>query len=103
VSLSLEPACMEDVIEAGRRYARGAGIASPSDIEIRALIESVIRRKHVLAGVAEGVLMRDEAIHLLLAHFQSAWGRRPLPANLAQDFFTPDILDLVQRGLFGDP
>jgi hypothetical protein len=97
-----QPADLELLVECALSVARSIGAPPPTRSAALAVINRVVDERHALDGAYEGIITRDEAVTLLLAHFQSSLFDFYDQKVGADPWSDPELLEAVHRGLFGN-
>ena len=95
-----QPADVDALVECATSIARSIGAPPPSRNAVLTVIRTVVDEREALDGERLGILTRDEAVTLLLAHFQSSLFDFS-GGNAADPWSDPRLFDAVKRGLFG--
>ena len=97
--MATPPADIELLVECAMRVARSIGAPPPSRNAVLTVINSVVDDREAVDCARLGLMTRDEAVTLLLAHFHSSLFDLLGPNEAA--WSDPELLDAVKRGLFG--
>jgi hypothetical protein len=98
--MSTRPVDTNLLIDCARRFAELMGAPVPDEMHVRRAIDKVVEERRVVESAEMGLMTKDEAVSLLLAHFHSdlmslAHGPTPEPWK------DPALVIAVKRGLFG--
>ena len=96
-----QPADVESLVECATHIANSIGLPPSSRSAVLAVISTIVDEREALDCVHLGIMTRDEAVMLLLAHFQSSLFDFSDQSVGADAWSDPQLLDAVKRGLFG--
>ena len=81
--------------------AKSIGLPPPSRSAVLAVVSTVVDEREALDCAHLGILTRDEAVTLLLAHFQSSLFDFADQKAGVDPWSDPHVVDAVKQGLFG--
>jgi hypothetical protein len=96
-----QPADVELLVECATSVAKSIGAPPPSRSAVLTVISKVVDEREALDTAHLGLITRDEAVKLVLAHFQSSLFDFSGQRTGADPWSDPRVVDAVKRGLFG--
>lgn len=98
--MDYRPFDMTLLLECAQRFAAMIGAPQPDETRVWQVIKDVIDERGALENAALGLITRDEAAQLLLAHFHSALFMLT-KIDPTAEAWDPSLVDDIKRGLFG--
>lgn len=98
--MSSGPADTNLLIECARRLAELMGAPAPDEMHVRRTIDNVVEKRGVVESAEMGLITKDEAVSVLLAHFHSDL-MSLAAAPTSEPWNDPALVTAVRRGLFG--
>ena len=96
------PADTDLLVICASRFARALGVAPGPESRVREVIERVLVQRQAIEAANAGILTRDEAINLLLSHWDSSVFGLPEGPNRATAGEDPALRRDMERGVFGE-
>jgi hypothetical protein len=96
-----QPADVELLVECATSIAKSIGAPPPTRSAVLTVISKVVDEREALDCAHLGIITKDEAVTLLLAHFQSSLFDFCDQKVGADPWSDPHLVDAVKRGLFG--
>lgn len=99
--MAQQPADLALLIDCAARIAAAIGVAAPDERAVRSVVAEVVDRHEPIDAVARGLLTGDEAVTLVLAHFQSRLFDFADARRGVDPWSDAAVRDAVRKGLFG--
>jgi hypothetical protein len=99
--MSRQPADLDLLVDCARKIGLQIGVPAVDERHVREVISKVINGRAALDAAAQGVITREEAATLLLAHYQSDLFAFADAFKDADPWSDPALIDTVKRALFG--
>jgi hypothetical protein len=96
-----QPADVELLVECATSLASAIAAPPPSRSAVLAVISTVVDERDALDCAHLGIITNDEAVTLLLAHFQSSLFNFCDQKAGADPWSDPHLVEAAKTGLFG--